>query len=74
MAVCRGHEKQCFFSGFAQFVHRCPCCDRHRDRRSSGSLARSDNGSSLHFRLRCCHGFDSTAGTPILAAQVCWCD
>ena len=56
-------------SDFAQFVHRVTGSSAASHRAIEGSFAGIETGWQSLFRRRCCHGFDSTAGTPILAAR-----
>jgi hypothetical protein len=57
------------FSNFAQFVHRVTGSGAASHRGLEYSFDGIQTGWQSLFRRRCCHGFDSTAGTPILAAR-----
>jgi hypothetical protein len=56
-------------SDFAQFVHRVTGSSAASHRAIECSFDGIETGWQSLFRRRCCHGFDSTAGTPILAAR-----
>ncbi len=57
------------FSDFAQFVHRVTGGGAASHRSLECSFDGIQSGWQSLFWRRCCHGFDSTAGTPILAAR-----
>jgi hypothetical protein len=57
------------FSDFTQFVHRVTGSSAASHRAIECSFDGIETGWQSLFRRRCCHGFDSTAGTPILAAR-----
>ena len=62
-------ERTGVFSVFTQFVHRAMGCAVPVHRLSESSFDGTETDWSSLFQRRCCHGFDSTAGTPILAAR-----
>jgi hypothetical protein len=57
------------FSDFAQFVHRVTDSGAASHRVLACSSDGLQTGWQSLFRRRYCHGFDSTASTPILAAR-----
>lgn len=57
------------FSVFAQFVHRVADGSAAMLHMTACCFDGIETVRSSLFRRRCCHGFDSTAGTSILAAR-----